>query len=556
MKRKIFASIALLSVSAVLITGILITLAAYQDFFVVLKTQVQSECLALQRELNGLAPGEHRAPNPPNGHRLTLVAPDGTVLYDSRGIPANMDHHRHRPEIQVALFHGVGEDTRFSSTLREQTYYYAVLLQDGSVLRLSTTTASALASFDQLFGLMLVIVLAVGLAAVLTASYLTRRIVRPINSMDLDFPGNTGVYDELAPLLGRIREQNQQIRLHISALNRQRLEFSAITENMSEGFLVLDRDAKVLSHNRSALKLLGIPKYSAAGLSLLELNRSESFRTLLQAALEGKPCEAVVILHGRHCHVLLSPVWEEGHLQGLVAILMDVTEREEREQLRREFTANVSHELKTPLTAISGYAEIMKDGVAKTEDVPLFSQHIYHEAQRLIALVQDLMFLSKLEESVPQEREKVRLLPLAEEVTHRLAQKASLHHVTVELLGDAQATVLGIPFVLEEIIYNLLDNAIKYNRKDGRATITVSKAEHGVLLAVEDTGIGIPEGELDRVFERFYRVDKSRNERVEGTGLGLSIVKHGASLHQAQLSLSSSPRGSRFTLLFPLSDSQ
>lgn len=556
MRRKIFASIALLSASAVLITAVLITFAAYQDFFAALKTQVRSECLSLQRELNGPGPGALNEPEPPHGRRLTLIAPDGTVLYDSSRTPANMDNHRNRPEIQAALLHGAGEDTRFSDTLREQTYYYAVLLQDGSVLRLSATTASVLASFDRLFGLILVIVLAVGLAAILMASYLTRRIVRPINSIDLDFPGNTGVYDELAPLLGRIREQNQQIRLHIAALNRQRLEFSAITENMSEGFLVLDRDAKVLSHNRSALKLLGIPKFSATGLSLLELNRSESFRTLLQAALEGKASEAVVALHERHCQVLLSPVWEDSHLQGLVAILMDVTERQEREQLRREFTANVSHELKTPLTAISGYAEIMKDGVARAEDVPLFSQHIYYEAQRLIALVQDLMFLSKLEESIPPEREAIRLFPLAEEVARRLAQKASLHHVTVELLGDTQAKVLGIPFILEEILYNLLDNAIKYNQKDGRATITVSKEDHGVLLTVEDTGIGIPEGELGRVFERFYRVDKSRNGRVEGTGLGLAIVKHGASLHQAQLSLSSNPRGSRFSLLFPLLDAQ
>lgn len=550
MRRKIFASIALLSVSAVLITTILTTLAAYQDFFSVVKTQVQSECLSLQQELAGRDSDDPSGLEPPPGRRLTLIAPDGTVLYDSSVTPANMDNHLDRPEVQTALLQGSGEDIRSSVTLREQTYYYAVLLQDGSILRLSATT-SVLASLDRLFWLILVIVLAVGLAAILTASYLTRRIVRPINSIDLDFPGSTGVYDELAPLLGRIREQNHQIHLHISALNRQRLEFSAITENMSEGFLVLDRDTKVLSHNRSALKLLGIPQYSTVGLSLLELNRSESFRNLLQAALEGTACEAVVTLHGRHCQVLLSPVLEDGKLQGLVAILMDVTEHQEREQLRREFTANVSHELKTPLTAISGYAEIIKDGVAKAEDVPLFSQHIFDEAQRLIALVQDLMFLSKLEDSVPPEREGVRLFALAEEVSRRLASKASLHHVAVELLGDEQAEVLGIPFILEEILYNLLDNAIKYNRKGGRATITVFAEEHGVLLTVEDTGIGIPDAELDRVFERFYRSDKSRNGRVEGTGLGLAIVKHGACLHHAQISLASSPQGSRFTLLFP-----
>jgi two-component system phosphate regulon sensor histidine kinase PhoR len=555
MRRNIFSSIALLSVSAVLITAILITLAAYRDFFTMVKTQVHSECLSLQRELAGQELGDLSERTPGPGHRLTLVASDGTVLYDSNGNPANMDNHLDRPEIQAALLQGSGEDTRFSDTLREQTYYYAVLLQDGSILRLSATTASVLTSFDRLFGLILVIVLAVGLAAILIASYLTRRIVRPINSIDLDFPGSTGIYDELAPLLGRIREQNHQLRLHMATLNRQRLEFSAITENMIEGFLVLDRDAKVLSHNRSALKLLGIPGYSTVGLSLLELNRSESFRSLLQASLEGKACEAVVTLHGRHCQVLLSPVREEGNLQGLVAILMDVTERQEREQLRREFTANVSHELKTPLTAISGYAEIMKDGVAKAEDIPLFSRHIYDEAQRLIALVQDLMFLSKLEESIPPEQEVVRLFALAEEVVHRLAPKASLHYVTVELLGDEQAEIMGFPFILEEILYNLLDNAIKYNRTGGRATITIATEAHGVLLAVEDTGIGIPEGELSRVFERFYRVDKSRNEQVEGTGLGLAIVKHGASLHQAQMSLASNPKGSRFALLFPLPDS-
>lgn len=552
MRRNIFSSIALLSVLAVLITAVFITLAAYRDFFSIVKAQVHSECLSLQRELAGRPSSEVIGRLPSRGQRLTLVASDGTVLYDSNGDPSGMDNHLDRPEIQAALLHGSGKDTRFSDTLREQTYYYAVLLGDGSILRLSATTASILTSFDRLFGLIVVIVLAVGLSAILMASYLTRRIVRPINSINLDFPGNTHIYDELAPLLGRIREQNHQIRLQMSALNRQRLEFAAITDNMAEGFLVLDREAKVLSHNRSALRLLGLPEQNSVGLSLLELNRSEIFRSLLQAALEGKACEAVVSLHGRHCQVLLSPVWEDSHLQGLVAILMDITERQEREQLRREFTANVSHELKTPLTAISGYAEIIKDGVAKAEDVPLFSQHIYSEAQRLIALVQDLMFLSKLEESVPPEQEPVRLFALAGDVISRLAQKASLHHVTVERRGDKDAEILGLPFVLEEILYNLLDNAIKYNRTDGSAVITIATETHGVLLSVEDTGIGIPKGELSRVFERFYRVDKSRNGRVEGTGLGLAIVKHGANLHRAQVSLSSSPQGSRFTLLFPL----
>ena len=551
MRRKIFFSTALLSVSAVLITAALITLAAYQDSFSAVKSQVRSNCLSLQSELSNWEISELSKLKAVTGHRLTLISPDGMVLYDSSRNSSNMENHLNRPEIQSALNQGYGEDIRFSDTLREQTYYYAVLLADGSILRVSDTTASVLASFDQLFGLMLTIVVVVGLAAILMASYLTRRIVHPINSIDLDFPGNTGVYDEIAPLLGRIRDQNHQIRLQIATLNRQRLEFSAITENMSEGFLVLDRDAKVLSHNRSALRLLGIPAYSAVGLSLLELNRSENFRLLLQSALQGKECESVVSLHGLHCQVLLSPVREDGKLQGVVAILMDVTERQEREQLRREFTANVSHELKTPLTAISGYAEIIMNGVAKPEDVPLFSQHIYEEAQRLIALVRDLMFLSKLEESAPPEQEEIRLLALAEDVSRRLASKASLYQITVELHGDENAVVLGIPFVLDEILYNLLDNAIKYNRAGGSVTITVTSEDNGIQLIVEDTGIGIPEGEQNRVFERFYRVDKSRNERVEGTGLGLAIVKHGASLHRAQLNLSSGSHGTRFSLLFP-----
>ena len=541
MRRRIFLFSMLLAIVAVIVTSVLITVASYYDFFSAIQHEVMTEAsyVSIGYELSG----EDYLVNLENhtGHRLTIIAPDGIVIYDTTEKSDRLDNHLSRPEVQDALRAGTGESTRYSDTSREQTYYYAMLLRDGSVLRMSSTTASILASYDDIFWIVALIVACVFAVSAVVASLVTRRIVRPINSIDLDHPENSVVYDEILPLLKRIKEQRGQIERQIGELDRGRREFTAITENMKEGFLVLNRSGGILSFNQSAMNLLGTRVTGVSGDNVLALNRSEAFRTAVQSALDGETEEQVVELNGRRCQLFANPVMEAGVLQGVILLLLDITEKQEREKLRREFTANVSHELKTPLTVISGYAEIMANSVARPQDVPEFSQKIYREAGRLIALVNDLMFLSGLEENMSSPGESkvpVDLLNLSEEVVRRLISKAEERDISVSASGDP-AEIPGIPSVLEEMIYNLLDNAIKYNREGGSAYITVRKEPGAIMLSVTDTGTGIAKAEHERIFERFYRVDKSRNKAIPGTGLGLSIVKHGAMLHDARIDIES-----------------
>ena len=538
MRRKILLFSVLLAIVAIIVTSVLITVASYHDFSVAIKHEIIAEAsyIGAGYELAGIDYLEGL--QHPKWHRLTLIANDGTVIHDSSGNSALMDNHRDRPEVRDALQNGVGESNRFSNTMREQTYYYAILLKDGSVLRMSSTTSSSLTSYDRIFWIVALIVLLVFAVSVVIASFVTRRIVRPINTIDLEHPERNVVYDEIVPLLNRIKEQHNQIESYIVELKRSRREFVAITENMNEGFLVLGRSGNILSYNKSAISILSSQISASSGANILTLSNDEAFRNAVQSALEGKTEERVVDLDNRRCQLFANPVVENGSVQGVILLLMDITENQERDKLRREFTANVSHELKTPLTVISGYAELMANSVAKPQDIPKFSHKIYREAGRMIALVNDLMFLSGLEENVAPAREPVNLLELSDEVIHRLAPKASERNITLSASGDS-AEIQGIPYVLEEVIYNLLDNAIKYNREGGSAAITVKTDGSTATLSVSDTGSGIPKSEHERIFERFYRVDKSRNRAIPGTGLGLSIVKHGAALHDAKVEIKS-----------------
>ena len=484
-----------------------------------------------------------------SGHRITVISQTGDIIYDSEKSPESMDNHLDRAEVKDALSSGKGESTRFSETLREKTYYLAVRLENGDILRISSTTQSALASFDNMFWMVFLIAAAVFVLSAVIASFVTKHIVKPINNLDLDHPEENETYPEIVPLLSKIRDQRTQIKEQMRELEKKRLEFDAITENMNEGFLILDHDGKILSHNKSAMKLLGSHNDNSSGINVLTLNRSEELRTAVKTALGGTDSVQIMESEGLKCRLLASPVMKNDKICGIVLIIMDVTEMYEREKLRREFTSNVSHELKTPLTSILGYAEIMMNGVARKEDMPEFTRHIYHEAQRMIELVRDLMLISKLEESSPMPKQIINVLDTACNVAGRLASKASKHDVVLSVTGD-NAEINGIPSVLEEMIYNLLDNAIKYNKKGGRASISVKKSEGDVILEVSDTGVGIPKSERERIFERFYRVDKSHNESIEGTGLGLAIVKHGAMLNGAKIELDSDDGGSRFRLIF------
>lgn len=549
MKRRLFLSSAILAAFAVILTSILVTGAVHQIFQTSMKREVAAEATYLCAGFEEYGADYLSRIHLKHDHRITIIDPQGVVQFDSKGKPETMENHGDRPEVQSAWQSGSGEASRVSATLREETYYYAILMQDGSVFRLASSTQSLLAAYDDLFWLVVLIVLfGCGLAALLSV-FFTRTIVRPLHRIDLDAPEKSASYEELAPLLTRIQHQKNQISLQRQELDHQRLQFAALTEHMNEGLIVLDREGTVLSCNKSALRLLSIHTPSTIGLHMLTLHRGQRFREALQQAMQGESAADVLELDGRYCQCFISPVREEETMLGIMVILMDVTERQEREKLRREFTANVSHELKTPLTAISGYAELMMNGVAKPEDIPEFSHSIYEESQRLIALVRDLMFLSRLEEGLAPPRQRVNLLTIAQQVAAALDSKAKRVPVAVSVTGEA-LEIDGISSVLQEMLYNLLDNAIQYNRPGGSATISLGQEGEDVILQVSDTGIGIPKSEQNRVFERFYRVDKSHNRTIEGTGLGLAIVKHGAALHQAKLELQSDEDGTCFTLRF------
>lgn len=549
MKRRLFLSSAILASVAVIITSIFVTAAAHRIFQASMEREVAAEASYLCAGLTLYGEDYLNRITLKPGHRITLIDPSGTVLFDSRSKPSEMENHSNRPEVQAAVQNGTGEVTRVSDTLREQTYYYAMRMPDGSVFRMASSTNSLLAAYDELFWLVVVIAVSGCLLAAFLSLLFTRKIVSPLRSIDLDSPDNSPSYEELTPLLTRIKHQKNQISLQKQELNEQRVQFAAITEHMNEGLLVLDREGMVLSCNKSALRLLSIPATSPEGLHILNLNRSQHFREAIQRAMQGESVDDVLALDGRYCQLFVSPVCVDETMLGIILILLDVTERQEHEKLRREFTANVSHELKTPLTAISGYAELMMNGLARPEDVPEFSHSIYQESQRLIALVRDLMFLSRLEEGVAPPKERVNLLHLARRVVEALAPKAKQLGIGVSISGEA-LELEGISSVLQEMLYNLLDNAIQYSRPGGQAEISISREGESVLLRVSDTGIGIPKTEQNRVFERFYRVDKSHNKMIEGTGLGLAIVKHGAALHHAELELSSNEHGTSFTLRF------
>ena len=488
---------------------------------------------------------------PPGGDRVTLIGPDGTVLYDNYADPTAMEDHSDREEIIAARAQGQGQSTRESATLGQKTLYYATLLNDGSVLRVSAAQQSVSALVKGMIRPMILIAaMALGLGAVL-ALKLSERIVEPINSIDPEHPEKGEIYPELTPLLKKLRDQNKTIGEQMDQLRQKQREFETITRHMSEGFLVADANRKILSYNQSILDLMGV-EHLTQDRSLLALNRSEHFRKAVDTAIGGSRSTEVVCAEGRHIRIVADPVMEDDVLHGLVILAMDVTGQMEWERLRREFAANVSHELKTPLTSISGIAEIMKNGMIQGDDVIHFAGHIHREAERMISLIRDTIRLSQLDEgAVDRERQEVDLYQIALDAARQLDEAARRSGVTFEITG-APSPILGVAPIVEEVVYNLMDNALKYNVPGGKVSVTLSGKEDGFEMAVIDTGIGIPKEDIDRVFERFYRVDKSHSSTVTGTGLGLSIVKHGAALHGADVRIDSKPgQGTRVTVLWP-----
>ena len=483
--------------------------------------------------------------------RITYVDESGKVIYDNEANVESMDNHGHRKEIREAEINGEGADERMSSTLSEKTMYYAVRLENGNVLRVSSNQASVWMLLLQLLPPFVAVLILMLLLSGVFASRLSGKVVEPLNRLDLEHPDENDAYDEVQPLLSKIGRQSRQIRLQLEAARRQQKEFSIITENMQEGLLVIDRYTMVLSVNSSVGKLLKVKEIKTEE-SVYLLNRSEEFRGVVGQVLEGKHENKILRLDGSEIQVIANPVTRENKTEGAVILLVDVTEKVEREQLRREFSANVSHELKTPLTSISGFAEIMQDGFVKDEDVKVFAGRIYKEAQRLIRLVGDVIRISRLDEGgLPYQWEKLDLYSLTHDIFSTLHEAAEKQEVHMYMEGGS--TVLDtVPTIMEEVLYNVCDNAVKYNRRGGEVFVRLKDGEDAVRMNVRDTGIGIPKEDQERIFERFYRVDKSHSKEIGGTGLGLSIVKHGVKTLNGRLWLNSEPgQGTEIIMEFP-----
>ena len=558
MKRKIYWNMCLMALLAVILSAVMATLVYYRNMADEMRREIVTEARYLEAgiELSGPAYLENLSGSiaDTTRSRVTLVAEDGTVLYDNYAAADTMENHGSRPEIQEAMESGAGSSVRTSSTLSERTFYYALQLEDGTVIRVANTTDSVLANVLRMVPALAAVAALLVILCMILADRQTKRIVAPINELDLDHPAEVKIYDELAPLLVRFDRQRSTIKQQMETLKSKQREFTAITENMSEGFIVVGKRGEVASYNTSAMRILGVDEKQPreAGVNILSFNRSHVFRTTVDEALSGRHCEQNMEIGGRMYQIIANPVMEKDEVTGAIIVILDVTEKEEREELRREFTANVSHELKTPLTSISGYAEIMKNGLVKQEDMKRFSENIYTEAQRMIVLIGDIIKLSRLDEaSTDLEKTSVDLYAAAQNVLARLQMQAKAQNVTLKLEGEA-AQVSGMPQILDEMIYNLCDNGIKYNKPGGHVTVRVYKEQGAPVLSVEDDGIGIPEADQERVFERFYRVDKSHSRQIGGTGLGLSIVKHGAIYHNARVEMESHPgQGTRVRIRFP-----
>ena len=483
--------------------------------------------------------------------RITYIDQDGTVLFDNEADISEMKNHSDRTEFQKAEKYGAGESSRYSDTLSEKTIYYALRLKDGTVLRVSGTQDSVLALVENLIfplcGLLCLMLILSGIMA----SAISKRIVKPINELDLESPEENRIYEELSPLLSKIHRQNREIQNQLELAKQQQEEFALITENMQEGLIVIDKYTMILSANSSAWNLFHMDRV-CQGESVYCLDREEEFRHAIEQVLSGEHTELVLKLNGSDIQLIANPVIRDKKTEGAVVLLVNVTEKLERESLRREFSANVSHELKTPLTSISGFAEIMQGGLVKNEDIPKFAGRIYKESQRLLQLVEDVIQISQLdEEKTSYVWEPVDVYQVCKNAFESLKEKAKRLNVHLYICGE-RMKMEAVRTLLEEAIYNVCDNAIKYNRNDGSVSVFLTQTAQEIQIVVKDTGVGIPKEDQDRVFERFYRVDKSHSKEIGGTGLGLSIVKHAVGALKGSVMLRSEEgNGTEICMKFP-----
>ena len=548
MTSKIFKSILSVALAVLLASLIIITGVLYQYFGTMQEAQLRDE-LSLAAEATQQLGEGYLSTLDSDRYRLTWVGADGTVIFDSHAEAAAMENHADREEIKEALVSGDGSSVRRSSTLTEQTIYEATRLNDGSVLRISVSRATALVL---VLGMLQPIVIVLGIAIALSAwlaHRMAKRVVEPLNKLNLEKPMENDAYEELSPLLRRIHAQHKEIQVQMNALKRKQDEFEQITGNMKEALILLDHTGRIVSINPAARALFGA-NGSYVGADLLTIDRKQSMRVALDEANVQGHAGFRTRKHGREYQFDLSRIDSEGKNHGMVILAFDITEQVNAEKHRQEFTANVSHELKTPLQSIIGSAELMENGIVKEEDVPRFIGHIRKEASRLVFLIDDIIRLSQLDEGVEMPHEDVSLKVLSEEVCESLADAAKLKDVSLEVAGD-DGVINGVRRLLYEVVYNLCDNAIKYNNPGGKVEVAVAEQQGAVTISVSDTGIGIAPEHQDKVFERFYRVDKSHSKQSGGTGLGLSIVKHAVQYHHGKITVESERnKGTTISILF------
>ena len=549
MTKKIFHSI-LLVACTVLLACYLVILTSLNDYFTSLrksqlKTQLSFASTAVEDE------GIEYLKNVENGeYRLTLIDTDGTVLYDTGADASAMENHSDRREFQEAFLSGYGESHRYSRTLTEQTYYFAKKLSDDKVLRISTSQVTIVSLLLGMLQPLLVIAFLAILLSVFLAKRASRNLVKPLNNLDLNDPLSNDVYEELSPLLRHMAQQNKQIALQMDELSRSQNEFNAITSNMSEGLIVLNKDGVVVSLNTAARKIFEAEEDSI-GKDFLTIDRTPEISRAIKETLSGKKQELEYEKNGRNYELCINKIVEKDEVIGVLLLAIDNTEKIQAEQNRREFTANVSHELKTPLQSIIGSADLIESGLVKPEDMPRFIGHIKTDAARLVSLVSDIIRLSQLDENTEMSWENVDALSVAKEVLEMVEPIAESRNISLTIEGEP-APLTSVHKLLYDIIYNLCDNAVKYNKEGGFVKVNVKTAGDKVQVAVSDNGVGIAPADQSRVFERFYRVDKSHSRESGGTGLGLSIVKHAAAYLKGNISLESTlGKGTTITVSFP-----
>ena len=550
MTKKIFKSI-LIVAGTVLLASIVIIMGCLYEYF----SNIQKDKLADELDIAASAVELYGTDYLKNidseRYRITWIQADGKVIYDTQAGADSMENHADRQEVKQALAEGEGSSSRCSDTLMEKTSYYARLLDDGSVLRVSTTYATAgLLVLGMLQPILVVLIAALVLSGIL-ACRISKRIVEPMNSIDLDRPLENDTYEELSPLLNRINQQHREIEMQMRYLKQRTDEFTQITESMKEGLILLDNKGNVLSINEAAQNILETDS-DCIGQSFLSIERSRNINNAIQSAFEEGHSEIYAQYGSREYQVDISRIESGGETVGAVLLAFDITEQQNAQRNRREFTANVSHELKTPLQGIIGSAELIENGMVKPEDMPRFTGHIRKEASRLVTLIEDILRLSQLDEGRQMPSEQVDLFELADEVKRVLEGACEAKNINMKLMGE-HVSVDGVKRLLYEIIYNLCDNAVKYNNEGGIADIDISSDEKNAYITVRDSGIGIPQDQQQRVFERFYRVDKSHSKESGGTGLGLSIVKHAVSYHNGTVSMKSEPgNGTEIRVALPL----